>query len=228
MIRHRAVRRRAGTAEAAIRLARGRSWTGGRSVEHSRFLLYVQYVLQMESAGRAGLRRQHVPSPTPREQLIADCRDLAHQVFASVSRGSGPELLSLDLTMGQFKAMAVVTLFGPQPVGELGRRLGISEPAASLLADRLVELELAVRERDPLDRRRTLVTATPGAEELAARLRQGGREQFAARLAALDDEELECLVRGLRALLRVWHAADDAAEGAGRRVPAAAGGADVR
>jgi DNA-binding MarR family transcriptional regulator len=144
-----------------------------------------------------------VPVLAIHDQLVADCRDAARQVFAAVSRAGGAELLSLDLTMGQFKAMATLTLNGPQPVGELGRRLGISEPAASLLADRLVDLELAVRERDPGDRRRTLVTPTPAAEELAARLRQGSREQFAAWLTALDDDELGCLARGLRALLRV-------------------------
>src|SRR5450756_3180011 len=82
---------------------------------------------------------------------IAECHDVAHEVFATINRDAGPELLSLDLTMGQFKAMATVTMYGPQPVGELGRRLGLSEPAASLLVDKLVELGLAVRERDPQD-----------------------------------------------------------------------------
>ena len=52
---------------------------------------------------------------------------MAHEVFATINRDAGPELLSLDLTMGQFKAMATVTMYGPQPVGELGRRLaGVS------------------------------------------------------------------------------------------------------
>jgi DNA-binding MarR family transcriptional regulator len=143
-----------------------------------------------------------MPALTPRDQLIADCRETAHKVFATVGRSTGPELLSLDLTMGQFKAMYMVTLFGPQPVGELGRRLGISEPAASLLADRLVELRLAVRERDPHDRRRTLVTATPSADELASRLRQGSSAQMTAWLSALADDELACLARGLGGLLR--------------------------
>jgi DNA-binding MarR family transcriptional regulator len=143
-----------------------------------------------------------LPPSATHDELVADCRETAHALFAILSRAGGPELLSLDLTMGQFKAMATVTMYGPQPVGELGRRLGISEPAASLLADRLVELELAVRERDPEDRRRTLVTATAAAQELAARLRQGGREQFATWLTALEDTELECLSRGLQALLR--------------------------
>ncbi len=131
-------------------------------------------------------------------------------MFAALNRGAGPELLSLDLTMGQFKAMSTLTINGPQPVGELGRRLGISEPAASLLADKLEELGLAVRERDPQDRRRTLVTATAEAEELAGRLRQGRQEHTLAWLSALTDEELDGLARGFRGLLRV--VTEDAAQ----------------
>ena len=98
-------------------------------------------------------------------------------MFAAVNRNSGSELPSLDLPMGQFKAMATMTMFGPQPVGELGRRLGISEPAASLLVGKLEERGLAARTRDEQDRRRTLVTATPAGDELATRLRQGREEQ---------------------------------------------------
>jgi len=143
---------------------------------------------------------------------------VAHEVFATISRDAGPELLSLDLTMGQFKAMATVTMYGPQPVGELGRRLGLSEPAASLLVDKLVELGLAVRERDPQDGRRTLVTATPAAEELAARLREGREEHALRWLGALSDDELDALTRGYRGLLRV--AAETAAQEAAATQPA--------
>jgi len=124
-------------------------------------------------------------------------------VFAALNRNAGPELLSLDLTMGQFKAMATLTTNGPQPVGELGRRLGLSEPAASLLVDKLAELDLAVRERDPQDGRRTLVTATPAADELAARLREGREEHIQAWLGALTDDELDGLTCGFLGLLRI-------------------------
>ena len=144
-----------------------------------------------------------MPQPERHDQLLAACYEAAHKVFATINRSAGPELLSLDLTMGQLKAMATLTTNGPQPVGELGRRLGISEPAASLLVDKLAELGLAVRARDPQDGRRTLVTATPAADELAARLREGRQEHMLAWLGALTDDELDGLELGFRGLLRI-------------------------
>ena len=151
------------------------------------------------------------------ERRIAECRATAHEVFAALTRSAGAELLSLDLTMGQFKAMVMVTSAGPQPVGELGRRLGLSEPAASLLVDRLEERGLARRERDAQDRRRILVTATPAAEELAARLREGREGTLLAWLGALSDDELGGLTRGLRALLREATPAPQSPADAGER-----------
>lgn len=142
-------------------------------------------------------------STAERRRLAAECHAAAHEVFAAVNRNIGSELLQLDLPMGQFKAMATVTMHGPQPVGELGRRLGISEPAASLLVGKLEERGLAERVRDDQDRRRILVTATAAGEELAARLREGREEQVDEWLAALSEEELRCLLLGFRGLQRV-------------------------
>jgi len=164
-----------------------------------------------------------VPIPADRARRVAACREATRGVFAALNRSAGPELLSLDLTMGQFKAMATVTMYGPQPVGELGRRLGLSEPAASLLVDKLVELGLAIRERDPRDGRRTLVTATPAADKLAARLREGREDHILAWLGALTEDELDGFTRGLRGLLRVT------AEPASKTpAPAEARGTEVR
>ena len=151
-----------------------------------------------------------------RERLAAQCHEVAHEVFAAINRSVGEELLSLDLPMGQFKAMATITMCGPQPVGELGRRLGISEPAASLLVGKLEERGLAARTRDEQDRRRTLVTATQAGDELATRLRQGREEQTQRWLEALTDDELAGLLLGFQGLLRIIEV-----EGAGASVPAA-------
>jgi DNA-binding MarR family transcriptional regulator len=157
-----------------------------------------------------------------RERLVADCHEAAHEVFAALNRNAGSELLSLDLPMGQLKAMATVTMLGPQPIGELGRRLGISEPAASLLVDKLEERGLAARTRDERDRRRTLVTATPAGDELAPRLRQGREEQVQRWLDALSDDELDGLLRGFRGLSRVFETDGDRTP-----FPSAAAGAHV-
>ena len=151
-----------------------------------------------------------------RERLAAQCHEVAREVFAAINRSVGEELLSLDLPMGQFKAMATITMYGPQPVGELGRRLGISEPAASLLVGKLEERGLAARTRDEQDRRRTLVTATQAGDELATRLRQGREEQTQRWLEALTDDELAGLLLGFQGLLRIIEV-----EGAGASVPAA-------
>ena len=151
-----------------------------------------------------------------RERLAARCHEVAHEVFAAINRSVGEELLSLDLPMGQFKAMATITMYGPQPVGELGRRLGISEPAASLLVGKLEERGLAARTRDEQDRRRTLVTATTAGEELATRLRQGREEQTQRWLDALTDDELDGLLLGFQGLLRIVEL-----EGAGAPIPVA-------
>jgi DNA-binding MarR family transcriptional regulator len=151
-----------------------------------------------------------------RERLAARCHEAAHEVFAAINRNVGEELLSLDLPMGQFKAMATITMHGPQPVGELGRRLGISEPAASLLVGKLEERGLAARTRDEQDRRRTLVTATQAGDELATRLRQGREELTGRWLDALTDDELAGLLLGFKGLRRIVEK-----EGAGAPAPVA-------
>ncbi len=157
-------------------------------------------------------------STAERRRLAAECHAAAREVFAAVNRSVGSELLQLDLPMGQFKAIATITMFGPQPVGELGRRLGISEPAASLLVGKLEERGLAARTRDEQDRRRTLVTATAAGDELATRLRQGREEQVGRWLGALSDEELHGLLDGFRGLLRAVRDEQAAAEAAGQDV----------
>jgi DNA-binding MarR family transcriptional regulator len=144
-----------------------------------------------------------VPTRADHTKLVADCYEAAQKVFAIMGRASDPAWLSLDLTMGQFKAMMTLSTYGPQPVGELGRRLGLSEPATSLLVDKLESRSLAVRERDSQDRRRSIVTLTPAAVTLTASLREGREAHVEQWLGALETEELRGLREGFRGLLRV-------------------------
>ena len=130
-----------------------------------------------------------------RDRCVASLRHLSRALHED-----DEEWLSLDLTMGQFKAMMALGLKGPLAIGDLGRRIGISEPAASLLVDQLEAKGLACCEPDLADRRRTLVTPVAEAQERFERLQHGRIDRVFGLLERLTDEDLEALVRGIGAL----------------------------
>ena len=152
-----------------------------------------------------------------RDALLRDCVRDMKSFFHALSRADSQHWLGLEITMGQLKAMLALGVGGPLSVGELGRRLGISEPAASLLVDRLEEQGLATRGPDETDRRRTLVSLTDAAEQLGERLRHTHGELLDEYLDRLSDDELEALGRGLAALVRLGDDGRPAPEAGGVR-----------
>ena len=143
------------------------------------------------------------PTTTPRALLREQCVQHFRCLTATLLRQDEHPWQALDLSMGQLKAMMALGLQGPLPVGSLGRTLGISEPAASLLVDRLEEEGLVHRDQDAADRRRTLVTPTPEALERIERFRHGRTERALEWVDALADDDLAALSRGLTALAEV-------------------------
>lgn len=142
----------------------------------------------------------HGSASTP---AVDDCLAMMHTAMAAITQASHPEWLTLDITMSHFKAIMALYALGPLHVGELGRRLGLSEPAASLLVDRLEQRHLAERRRDEQDRRRCLVALLPTAVDLATRLHEGRAEHMRRWLATMTEGELAALHYGLRGLSRV-------------------------
>lgn len=134
--------------------------------------------------------------------LLDRCNEVLRRL-TELARPQGSDWLDLDLGMGQFKAMLVLTERERETVGGLGRALGIAEPSASLLVEKLVSRGLAVRETDADDRRRIQVAPTDEGRQLISRLRRTREDQIAGWLGALEEEELRSLLLGLEALLRV-------------------------
>ena len=126
--------------------------------------------------------------------------------YREVSRGLDrvvlPVLIERGITMAQLKALMAVNAAREAgiTVTALGNRLSIGQPSASLLVEQLVKLGLAGRVTDPSDRRRAIVTASPGGEELADELRRGRRSVFAEWLGRLSDDDAATLAQGLQAL----------------------------
>jgi len=139
---------------------------------------------------------------------VADPRPLVQQCSEAIARLTGayrPEdlgWLDLEMSMGQLKAMIVLNCSGHLTVGGLAKALGIAEPSASILVDKLEKQGLAARETDPADRRRTPVVVTAAGRELVSRLRSIRDVRLNAWLSDVDDGDLDALLRGLTALLR--------------------------
>src|SRR3954451_10088393 len=142
-------------------------------------------------------------SVPPTDLLVEDVISAQRSILQALHDGAGPAWLSLDLTIGQLRALFVLYHGGPTPIGQLGAALGVGKAAASLLVDALVHQELVERHEDAADRRRTLTQLSPTAQTLLDEQLTGSRERFAGWLRRLGPEDLASLARGLRALATV-------------------------
>jgi DNA-binding MarR family transcriptional regulator len=142
------------------------------------------------------------PKSPVRELRSENVVDDLWTVYASLHTLNLPTWLRLDLTMAQFKALMAVERSQGISVCELGRELGIGESAASLLVEQLVRRDYVGRTSDPADRRRVLLGATSQGQALLRELRHGRRQVLKEWLAGLDDDDIDALSNGLRALTR--------------------------
>lgn len=90
-------------------------------------------------------------------------------------------------------------------VNTLGARLGLSSGATTALVDRLEAHELVRRDRDPQDRRKVLVTLTPGARAFGAQHLVPLARAVQAATAQVDDGELAAVEHFLELLLAAHH-----------------------
>lgn len=161
-------------------------------------------------------------APHEPRALATECLEAMVGLARQVQRPQACLWSELDLSMGQLKAVFALTGEGPVSVGHLAHLLAISEPAASVLVDRLQDAELALRERDPADKRKTRVVPTAKATALSERLLQVKEERLGLWLDCLSDDELRGLLRGLSALVAAASAAGSAAAPGERAASASA------
>jgi DNA-binding MarR family transcriptional regulator len=136
-----------------------------------------------------------------RETVTAEIADQIRKLVKALRHETAPVWAELELTMSQLKALVVMERHGQLSIGEFATCLGISEPSASVLADRLVCLGYVERTSDPQDRRRSLLELAPRGRELLAALGQGRTEALAKWLGQLDDTLLSRLNQGLNGLM---------------------------
>jgi DNA-binding MarR family transcriptional regulator len=93
-----------------------------------------------------------------------------------------------ELTLTQYRALLVVVDRAPVAMSVVARELGMNPSSVSRAGDRLVTLKLVRRDRNPLNRRETLLTPTAAGRRVVDRVRQDRRELLATILDRLDPD----------------------------------------
>ena len=99
------------------------------------------------------------------------------------------------MTPSKHRALALLARQGGLRVGELAAQVGVDDATATRLVDRLEEVGLVERRREPGDRRATTVALTRAGEELVAAIAAERQRFFCDVLEALNQREREELVR---------------------------------
>jgi DNA-binding MarR family transcriptional regulator len=112
-----------------------------------------------------------------------------------------PELLELNLTLAQLKAVYLVVATGPIRMSALAVQLGTAISTTSGVVDRLVHAGVLARSEDPADRRQVLVAATPTAVRQLEEVSELGRDRMRELLDRLPTiNDIETVERAVRLL----------------------------
>jgi DNA-binding MarR family transcriptional regulator len=106
---------------------------------------------------------------------------------------------SIDVSRTEANVMRRLTE-RPRRITELASGEGVTQPAMSLLVDRLEGRGWLERGADASDRRAVLVSLTPAGEELFARLRAEYRALLHEEMATLPDGDVAALARAVEIL----------------------------
>jgi DNA-binding MarR family transcriptional regulator len=125
--------------------------------------------------------------------------ELFRAVYLTYPRRVGPRG---DLPAASRAVLDHLAVSGPLAIGEAAGHLGRAQSVVSEIVDGLERKGLLERERDPADRRRTLVWLTPAGQEALRRDRDVlAVDALAGALSRMTDDDRTALVTTTAALL---------------------------
>ena len=136
-----------------------------------------------------------------REELVEAIRKSANNLFRVMLPTLPREVLVMDFTMPQLKAMFLLFLNGPMRMSDLAADLGVTLATSTGLVDRLVERSLVTRESDAGDRRVVLCRLSKSGEKGISLIWESARERMRGLLNEMAAGNLEALSRVLKAML---------------------------
>ncbi|MET0772534.1 MAG: MarR family transcriptional regulator [Candidatus Limnocylindrales bacterium] len=141
-----------------------------------------------------------------RERLTMRILDSFERLVQLTSETHTDDLLAVDITMQQAKALHVIAAEPGIGVTALATRLGVGLSTTSGSIDRLAEIGLIDRRHDDHDRRHVMLTLTDEGRAVVDRFRDVGVGILREHLPHLRPAELAGLQTGLDGLLRVMGA----------------------
>jgi MarR family 2-MHQ and catechol resistance regulon transcriptional repressor len=107
---------------------------------------------------------------------------------------------SFDVGLSDFGVMELLLHKGPQPVNEIGRRIGLTSGSITTAVDRLESGGWVMRQNHPNDRRARVVRLTSRGKARATALFGGHKKVMDAAGAILSPSERATLMRLLKKL----------------------------
>lgn len=139
--------------------------------------------------------------------------DIVTKIMLRTMAGDITGGASDEITMAQFQALRHISQHGPCTIGSLSDGLSVSQPAATMLVDRMVKRGLVERQPRQDDRRQAEVSLTPHAEDLLGQIETGRAERLGRILAVMEPRERERFVESLEcfvsAVLKLEHSPDE-------------------
>ena len=136
--------------------------------------------------------------PSLPEALLGHIGYLAVRFGQRAQRQFERAMAELDLRPQDYDFLSVIAESGPLSQREAATTLGVDPTRIVALADHLQERHLVARTIDPADRRRNLVTLTPGGQDLvrrAADVAAGVEAELVRELAPAERDALRSLLR---------------------------------
>lgn len=115
---------------------------------------------------------------------------------------TGPGISGIRIA--QHRVLGQLMKSGPLSMSEIGRRLYISKPSMTTLADTLIENGWAERHNDPEDRRVINLAITPEGKKHLRQAFEIYKSDVSALLSSLGDEDLQVLSASLEDLQRIF------------------------
>lgn len=133
-----------------------------------------------------------IPEPTVLDRLL--------EISELFQRDLAREFAGTSLTTARTRVLWDLAHAGPSTQQALANRLEVSARNVTGLVDALEDAGYVARAPHPTDRRATLVTLTPSAEELMREMQRDHEELSATLLAAVAPGDRQALLRGIDAV----------------------------